>query len=131
MFQCRLRINKDKMIRMSRWDTYPLSRDQKLYAAIDVYVRNMPLVLHCNILILVYLHLYRFRRLFTTILSTEREKSRHLMKRVCTIILYRLYKLYQIFANKDVTNIPLHLLNLNHSTNKASLNLNHHLMIMF
>uniref|UniRef100_A0A182K758 3'-5' exonuclease n=1 Tax=Anopheles christyi TaxID=43041 RepID=A0A182K758_9DIPT len=34
----RLRISKDKRVRMSKWDVLPLSDDQKLYAAIDVYI---------------------------------------------------------------------------------------------
>ena len=33
-----LRINKDKSVRMSKWNVLPLSDSQKLYAAIDVYV---------------------------------------------------------------------------------------------
>uniref|UniRef100_A0AAG5DMU0 3'-5' exonuclease n=1 Tax=Anopheles atroparvus TaxID=41427 RepID=A0AAG5DMU0_ANOAO len=36
--QLKLRINKDKRVRMSKWDVLPLSDYQKLYAAIDVYV---------------------------------------------------------------------------------------------
>lgn len=32
------RVNKDKRIRMSKWDVLPLTDDQKKYAAIDVYV---------------------------------------------------------------------------------------------
>uniref|UniRef100_A0A182W4L3 3'-5' exonuclease n=1 Tax=Anopheles minimus TaxID=112268 RepID=A0A182W4L3_9DIPT len=32
------RINKDKKVRMSQWNVLPLSADQKLYAAIDVYI---------------------------------------------------------------------------------------------
>ncbi|XP_049288365.1 Werner Syndrome-like exonuclease [Anopheles funestus] len=32
------RMNKDKKVRMSKWDVLPLSDDQKLYAAIDVYI---------------------------------------------------------------------------------------------
>ncbi|XP_035911281.1 Werner Syndrome-like exonuclease [Anopheles stephensi] len=34
----RLRMNKSKQVRMSKWDVLPLSEDQKLYAAIDVYI---------------------------------------------------------------------------------------------
>ncbi|XP_049535237.1 Werner Syndrome-like exonuclease [Anopheles darlingi] len=32
------RVNKDKRVRMSKWDVLPLSEDQKRYAAIDVYI---------------------------------------------------------------------------------------------
>ncbi|KFB48915.1 AGAP000530-PA-like protein [Anopheles sinensis] len=32
------RINKDKAVRMSQWNVLPLSEDQKLYAAMDVYI---------------------------------------------------------------------------------------------
>lgn len=35
---CKLRISKDQKIRMSKWHFYPLTDDQKMYAAIDVYV---------------------------------------------------------------------------------------------
>ncbi|XP_053678530.1 3'-5' exonuclease [Anopheles nili] len=35
------RINKDKEVRMSKWNVLPLSEDQKLYAAIDVYISQM------------------------------------------------------------------------------------------
>lgn len=31
---------------MSRWDTFPLSKDQQLYAAIDVYVNYLPSILN-------------------------------------------------------------------------------------
>ncbi|XP_058126930.1 3'-5' exonuclease [Anopheles ziemanni] len=34
----RQRINKNNAVRMSRWDVLPLSEDQKLYAAMDVYI---------------------------------------------------------------------------------------------
>lgn len=34
----RQRVSKDKRVRMSKWNVLPLSDDQKLYAAIDVYV---------------------------------------------------------------------------------------------
>ncbi|XP_052900670.1 3'-5' exonuclease [Anopheles moucheti] len=34
----KLRINKDKSVRMSQWNVLPLSYNQKLYAAIDVYI---------------------------------------------------------------------------------------------
>lgn len=33
-----MRINKDKKVRMSKWQTIPLSKEQKVYAAIDAYV---------------------------------------------------------------------------------------------
>lgn len=33
-----MRINKDKKVRMSKWHVIPLSREQKVYAAIDAYV---------------------------------------------------------------------------------------------
>uniref|UniRef100_A0A182P7T9 3'-5' exonuclease n=1 Tax=Anopheles epiroticus TaxID=199890 RepID=A0A182P7T9_9DIPT len=36
-----LRMNKDNRVRMSRWNLLPLSDDQKLYAAIDVYVGQL------------------------------------------------------------------------------------------
>ncbi|XP_050099166.1 Werner Syndrome-like exonuclease [Anopheles aquasalis] len=32
------RVNKDKRIRMSKWDVLPLTEEQKRYAAIDVYI---------------------------------------------------------------------------------------------
>lgn len=35
---CQLRISKNKKVRMSKWHVLPLSDDQKLYAAIDVYI---------------------------------------------------------------------------------------------
>ncbi|XP_055585882.1 3'-5' exonuclease [Uranotaenia lowii] len=35
---CRLRISKNKKVRMSKWHVLPLSDDQKMYAAIDVYI---------------------------------------------------------------------------------------------
>lgn len=37
---CRLRVNKDRNVRMSKWHFLPLTEDQKLYAAIDVYVSS-------------------------------------------------------------------------------------------
>jgi hypothetical protein len=36
----RLRISKDRKIRMSKWHFFPLTDDQKMYAAIDVYVSS-------------------------------------------------------------------------------------------
>ena len=35
---CKLRINKDGKVRRSKWDVQPLSPEQQIYAAIDVYV---------------------------------------------------------------------------------------------
>nr|XP_040233197.2 Werner Syndrome-like exonuclease [Anopheles coluzzii]XP_040233207.2 Werner Syndrome-like exonuclease [Anopheles coluzzii]XP_049461808.1 Werner Syndrome-like exonuclease [Anopheles coluzzii] len=37
----RQRVSKDKRVRMSKWNVLPLSDDQKLYAAIDVYVGQL------------------------------------------------------------------------------------------
>uniref|UniRef100_A0A182N0D5 3'-5' exonuclease n=1 Tax=Anopheles dirus TaxID=7168 RepID=A0A182N0D5_9DIPT len=34
----RQRVSKDKRVRMSKWNVLPLSDEQKLYAAIDVYI---------------------------------------------------------------------------------------------
>lgn len=38
LIQCRLKINKDKKVRNSKWHIMPLSPEQQIYAAIDVYV---------------------------------------------------------------------------------------------
>lgn len=35
---CRLRVDKNKKVRMSKWHVLPLSEDQKMYAAVDVYI---------------------------------------------------------------------------------------------
>ncbi|XP_055634726.1 3'-5' exonuclease [Toxorhynchites rutilus septentrionalis] len=35
---CQLRIDKNKKVRMSKWNFLPLSDDQKMYAAVDVYI---------------------------------------------------------------------------------------------
>lgn len=35
---CRLRVDKNKKVRMSKWHVLPLSDDQKMYAAVDVYI---------------------------------------------------------------------------------------------
>ncbi|XP_021713401.1 Werner Syndrome-like exonuclease [Aedes aegypti] len=35
---CRQRVDKNKKVRMSKWHVLPLSDDQKLYAAVDVYI---------------------------------------------------------------------------------------------
>ncbi|XP_058444579.1 3'-5' exonuclease [Malaya genurostris] len=35
---CRLRIDKNKKVRMSKWHVLPLSNDQKMYAAVDAYI---------------------------------------------------------------------------------------------
>lgn len=36
--QCNLQINKDRKVRMSQWHVMPLTEEQQIYAAIDVYV---------------------------------------------------------------------------------------------
>lgn len=36
-----MRINKDKKVRMSKWHIPNLSREQRIYAAIDAYVRRI------------------------------------------------------------------------------------------
>lgn len=43
-----MRINKDKKVRMSKWHVIPLSREQKVYAAIDAYVGEMFLKKACS-----------------------------------------------------------------------------------
>lgn len=48
-FQCRLKINKDKKVRNSKWHIMPLSPEQQIYAAIDVYVSSMLSVLHLSL----------------------------------------------------------------------------------
>ncbi|XP_058832557.1 3'-5' exonuclease [Topomyia yanbarensis] len=35
---CRLRIDKNKKVRMSKWHVLPLTDDQKMYAAVDAYI---------------------------------------------------------------------------------------------
>ncbi|XP_065083328.1 3'-5' exonuclease [Ochlerotatus camptorhynchus] len=35
---CRLRVDKNKKVRMSKWHVLPLSEDQKMYAAVDAYI---------------------------------------------------------------------------------------------
>lgn len=47
-FQCRLKINKDKKVRNSKWHIMPLSPEQQIYAAIDVYVSSVLNVLHLS-----------------------------------------------------------------------------------
>lgn len=49
VFQCRLKINKDKKVRNSKWHIMPLSPEQQIYAAIDVYV---------SIKCVTYTHIY-------------------------------------------------------------------------
>lgn len=36
--QCKLQINKEGKVRRSKWDVQPLTPEQQIYAAIDVYV---------------------------------------------------------------------------------------------
>lgn len=35
-------MNKDKDVRMSRWNAWKLTAEQKMYAAVDVYVSLLP-----------------------------------------------------------------------------------------
>lgn len=37
-FQCKLQVNKDPKVRMSKWHIQPLTKEQQIYAAIDVFV---------------------------------------------------------------------------------------------
>ncbi|KAJ6642759.1 Werner Syndrome-like exonuclease [Pseudolycoriella hygida] len=38
---CKLQINKDRKVRMSKWHIQPLTKEQQLYAAIDVYIAQV------------------------------------------------------------------------------------------
>ncbi|XP_037046498.1 Werner Syndrome-like exonuclease isoform X2 [Bradysia coprophila] len=38
---CKLQINKDPKVRMSKWHIQPLTKEQQIYAAIDVYIAQV------------------------------------------------------------------------------------------
>lgn len=40
-FICKLKINKDRKVRMSKWHEMPLTDAQQIYAAIDVYIAQV------------------------------------------------------------------------------------------
>lgn len=40
-FICKLRIDKNKKVRMSQWHVIPLNENQMMYAAIDVYISQV------------------------------------------------------------------------------------------
>ena len=42
----RLRVDKSRQVRMSKWHIFPLSENQQTYAAIDVFVSKVPLNLN-------------------------------------------------------------------------------------
>lgn len=54
---------KDKSIRCGNWEKFPLSEEQKLYAATDAYVRAkinlLPLALACSLLLFLMPLCYR------------------------------------------------------------------------
>lgn len=41
MYLCKLQINKEGKVRRSKWDVQPLTPEQQIYAAIDVYIAQV------------------------------------------------------------------------------------------
>lgn len=69
-----MQINKEGKVRRSKWDIQPLSPDQQIYAAIDVYV---------SLLYSYYIVFFLIQTIISSFLNLLPDQTSHFRTRKC------------------------------------------------